>query len=165
MNVLKVLIDSKNKNEKLMLGIVPTQKQKDVILSNGRLTVENFARQEGCSTTALLAIYRYSYENAGITSLLLCNTSAIACKMMQNILTLISGSAMKDVVVKIVRRSSHGSHIVLSNGSIIYFESVTSNFRGKKFNCLVVDGVNISRNFLINSVAFLSDKVIFLQQD
>ena len=150
MNVLTKLVESKPiimakmEREKCLqyyreaYGIIPTDKQLEVIESKNKIIETTFERREGCSTAAMIKAIEYAINNQRSRVFFVSYnriTSRIRTDEMINIL---SNSVLNRHVFRTTRNPNaieflNGSRIDITGRNI-------EHFRGAAADCLIVDG-------------------------
>lgn len=146
MNVLNKLVESKqiikakNKRDQYYqqsYGIIPTDKQLQVIESNEEFLELTFARREGCSTATMIKAIEYAINNPRTRVFLLNYNKGIANNRADIMRDILSNSNLNKYVLRTTRNPNL---IEFFNGSRInILDRDIQSFRGAAVNCLIID--------------------------
>ena len=151
MNTLKKLVESKpiikekKEREKYLkyyretYGIIPRDKQLEVIESKEQFLELTFERREGCSTAAMIKAIEYAINNQRSRVLLVCQNRVISNVRRDEIINMLSNSSLNRHVFRTTRNPNV---IEFLNGSRITTLDIrtSESLRGAIVDCLIVDG-------------------------
>lgn len=164
MNILKKLNEIKeNKRVKLrhyeeLYGITLSKSQLKLIESKDRYIEKRFMRRTGRTTALVIKAMEYAINNERSHVLVLSNSSNQSRAHMNLIADLTDNKLSSQYISGVVRNPNV---VRFKNGSEINFVSCRSieNSRGRKIDCLVIDGTEyISEHILISVCACMSGK-------
>lgn len=150
MNILNKLVESKPiiiakmEREKCLqyyreaYGIIPTDKQLEVIESKNKIIETTFERREGCSTAAMIKAIEYAINNQRSRVFLVSYNRMTSRIRTDEIINMLSNSNLNRHVFRTTRNPNtieflNGSRIDIIGRNI-------EHFRGAAVDCLIIDG-------------------------
>jgi len=157
MNVLMKVMEIKN-NKRCLLrhyeesyGITLLKHQLELIKSKDKVIERKFARQAGGTTALLIKAIEFAINNDNSNIMFLSNSTAQANRFLELTMGFIGERNISKCILK-ARKNPH--YIRFKNGSAINFISYRTidNTRGRKIDCLIIDGKRYIPDHLLNSV-------------